>query len=373
MADHFAFSARALTVGYQGQPLIRDISFDLPAGSVLTLIGPNGAGKSTILKTVAAQLAAIAGTVMIDGQLMSRYSYNRLAEKLSVLLTDRVRPEMMTCFEVAAMGRYPYTGKFGRLSEADRKIVHRMLARLQVDTIADQDFSRISDGQRQRVLMARALCQEPEILVLDEPTSFLDIHHKIDLLDILLEVSREKNVTVLLSMHEIDLAEKISDYVMGVKGDTVWKYGKPEELFRDEVIADLYDLDRGSYLTSRGSLELKKPEGNPRVFVVGGGGAGIPHYRKLQKKGIPFAAGILFGHDRETDVARALARDTVVVPGFGEMTSEHFDAARQLLLDCGVLLDAGTPEGSLNRMNTELISFAKAQGLKIVRNADELD
>ena len=373
MADHYAFSAKALTVGYQGRPLIRDISFDLPSGCILTLIGPNGAGKSTILKTVTAQLAAIAGTVMIEGLPMSRYSHNRLAQKLSVLLTDRVRPEMMTCFDVAAMGRYPYTGQFGRLSEEDREIVHQMLKKLQVDAIAGQDFSRISDGQRQRVLMARALCQEPEILVLDEPTSFLDIRHKIDLLDILLDVSREKNVTVLLSMHEIDLAEKISEYVMGVKGDTVWKYGKPEELFRDEVIADLYDLNRGSYLTARGSLELKKPEGDPRVFVVGGGGFGIPHYRKLQKKGIPFAAGILFEHDRETDVACALARDTVIVPGFGEMTSDHFNAAWQLLLACGTLLDAGTPEGPLNQMNAELISFAKTQGLKIVRDADELD
>ena len=373
MTDRYVFSARALTVGYQGKPLIRDISFDLPAGSILTLIGPNGAGKSTILKTAAAQLAAVAGTVMIDGQPLPRYAHNRLAEKLSVLLTDRVRPEMMTCFEVAAMGRYPYTGKFGRLSGEDRSIVREMLERLQVDAIADRDFTRISDGQRQRVLMARALCQEPEILVLDEPTSFLDIRHKIDLLDILLEVSREKNVTVLLSMHEIDLAEKIADCVMGVKGDTVWKYGSPEELFRDEVIAELYDLDRGSYLTSRGSVELKKPEGAPRVFVTGGGGFGLPHYRKLQKKGIPFAAGILLGHDRETDVARALARETVVTPCFGEMTPEHLSAARQLLLDCGVLLDAGAPEGPLNRMNMELISFARAQGLKIVRDADELD
>ncbi len=373
MADHYAFSAKALTVGYQGKPLIREISFDLPAGSILTLIGPNGAGKSTILKTVAAQLSAIAGTVMIDGQPVPRYSHNRLAEKLSVLLTDRVRPEMMTCFEVASMGRYPYTGQFGRLSEADRGIVREMMERLQVDTIAGRDFSRISDGQRQRVLMARALCQEPEILVLDEPTSFLDIRYKIDLLDILLEVSREKNVSVLLSMHEIDLAEKVSDYVMAVRGETVWKYGKPEDLFRDEIIAGLYDLDRGSYLTGRGSVELGRPAGKPLVFVAGGGGYGLPHYRKLQKKGIPFAAGILFEHDRETEVACALAGETVIVPGFGEMTQDHFSAARKLLLDCGVLLDAGTPEGALNRMNTELISFAETHGLKIVRDADELD
>jgi len=371
MVETYSFSAKALTVGYQGQPLIRDITFQLPAGSILTLIGPNGAGKSTILKTISGQLSAIAGSVIIGGSPMSGYSQDEVAKKLSVLLTDRVRPEMMTCFEVAAMGRYPYTGRFGRLSGEDRRIVNEMLERLQVDTIAQRDFTRISDGQRQRVLMARALCQEPEILVLDEPTSWLDIRHKIDLLDILLEESRNKGVTVLLSMHEIDLAEKVSDYVMCVKGDTVWKYGRPEEIFRDKIIASLYDLDRGCYLTGRGSVELKRPQGRPAVFVIGGGGAGIPHYRKLQKNGIAFAAGILYEFDRETDVARALAQETVIVPGFGEMTAEHLAAAKQLMLACGTVLDAGAQMGALNSMNAELLSFAAENGLKIVRDADE--
>ncbi len=371
MADVYSFSAKTLTVGYQGQPLIKDITFHLPAGSILTLIGPNGAGKSTILKTISGQLSAIAGTVMIDGMPMTGYSQDEVAKKLSVLLTDRVRPEMMTCFEVAAMGRYPYTGRFGRLSGEDRRIVNEMLERLQVDTIAQRDFTRISDGQRQRVLMARALCQEPEILVLDEPTSWLDIRHKIDLLDILLEESRNKGVTVLLSMHEIDLAEKISDYVMCVKGETIWKYGRPDDIFRDEIIASLYDLDRGCYLTGRGSVELKCPQGIPTVFVVGGGGAGIPYYRKLQKKGIAFAAGILYEFDRETDVARALAQDMVIVPGFGKMTAEHLAAAKQLMLACGTVLDAGAQKGELNSINGELLSFAAEKGLKIVRDADE--
>ena len=262
----WAFSVKALTVGYHGEPLIRDISFDLPRGSILTLIGPNGAGKSTILKTVAGQLSAIAGTVMIGKEPMDRLSRKEQAERLSVLLTERVNPDMMTCFEVAAMGRYPYTGRFGKLTEEDREIVRRTLAKVHAEEIAEKEFACVSDGQRQRVLLARALCQEPEILVLDEPTSFLET---------LLEVSREEKVTVLLSMHEIDLAEKISDLVMGVKGETVWKYGRPEELFRDEVFAELYDLERGSYLTGRGSLELAKPEGEGRVFVIGGGGWGM--------------------------------------------------------------------------------------------------
>ena len=373
MAESYAFTAKGLAVGYRGKALIRDIDFTLPRGKILTLIGPNGAGKSTILKTVTRQLAAIAGTVLIENKETSRFSQAELAKKMSVLLTERVRPEMMTCFDVAAMGRYPHTGRFGRLSEKDVDIVRGILRRVRAEEIADRDFTQISDGQRQRVLLARALCQEPEILVLDEPTSFLDIRYKIDLLSILLEETRERRLTVILSLHEIDLAEKISDYILCVKGDTVWRYGPPSAIFRDEVIAELYDLTQGSYVTSRGSVELKKPEGAPRAFVIGGGGSGLTHYRALQKKRVPFAAGILFENDLEFDAARALAVETVSVKAFEPVGEDAVERAKESILRCGVVLDAGAPLGTLNRANGALLAFARERGIPIIRDADELE
>ena len=373
MADSYAFSARALTVGYRGKPLIRDIAFQLPKGKILALIGPNGAGKSTILKTITRQLAAIAGTALIENKETGRFSRGELAKKMSVLLTERVRPEMMTCFDVAAMGRYPHTGRFGRLSEKDVDIVQGALRRVRAEEIAGQDFDRISDGQRQRVLLARALCQEPEILVLDEPTSFLDIRYKIDLLSILLEETREKRLTVILSLHEIDLAEKIADYILCVKGDTVWRYGSPEDIFQDEIIAELYDLTQGSYVTSRGSVELQKPEGAPRVFVIGGNGCGLPAYRALQKKRVPFAAGILFENDLEYGAARALAAEIVSVKAFEKIDESAVSRAKDCILRCAAVLDAGAPLGALNQANGELLNYAKERAIRIVRNADELD
>ena len=373
MAEAYAFTARGMAVGYRGHALIRDISFQLPKGKILTLIGPNGAGKSTILKTITRQLAAIAGTALIENTEISGFSQAELAMKMSVLLTERIKPEMMSCFDVAAMGRYPYTGRFGKLSEKDAAIVENTLRRVHAEDIAEQDFSRISDGQRQRVLLARALCQEPEILVLDEPTSFLDIRYKIELLSILLEETRERRLTVILSLHEIDLAEKISDLILCVKGDTVWRYGLPREIFRDEIIASLYDLSQGTYVTSQGSVELKRPEGQPRVFVIGGNGCGLPHYRALQKKRIPFAAGILFENDQEYAAARALAQETVSAKAFEEIGEEQVTRAKDIILRCESVLDAGAPVGTLNRANRELLAFAEKNGIRIVRDADELD
>jgi len=373
MAEAYAFTARGLAVGYRGKPLIRDIGFRLPKGKILTLIGPNGAGKSTILKTITRQLASIAGTVLIEDKEIIRFSQGEMAKKMSVLLTERVRPEMMTCFDVAAMGRYPHTGRFGKLSEKDIEIVRSTLRRVRAEEIADRDFSQISDGQRQRVLLARALCQEPEILVLDEPTSFLDIRYKIDLLSILLEETRDKHLTVILSLHEIDLAEKISDYILCVKGDTVWRYGPPKDIFQDDVIAELYDLTQGSYVTSRGSVELKKPEGTPQVFVIGGNGCGLPAYRALQKKRLPFAAGILFENDLEFDAAKALAAEVVSVEAFEAIDEETVSRAQACILRCQAVLDAGAPLGTLNQANGKLLNYAKERSIRIVRNADELD
>ncbi len=373
MDEKFVLSARGLSVGYQGKPIIRDIRFELPRGCILTLIGPNGAGKSTILKTLIRQLAAIGGTAFIEGTELKDYHYADLARKLAVMLTERVRPELMSCFDVAAMGRYPYTGRFGMLSDADRETVNRALSRVQALDIAERDFNRISDGQRQRVLLARALCQEPDVLVLDEPTSFLDIRHKIDLLEILLEEARSRQITVVLSLHEIDLAEKISDYVMCVKGDRIERFGPPKDVFDDGIIAALYGLDAGAYLTRRGSVELARPEGKPEVFVIGGAGCGIRHYRALQKKRLPFAVGILFENDMEYDVAKALAQCVVSAPAFSAVAKETYDQALKLMLQCGRALDTGAPVGEFNRYNGLLLEEARKRGLEIARDVNELD
>ena len=373
MAESYAFTARGLTVGYRGRALIRDIDFRLEKGRIMTLIGPNGAGKSTILKTIARQLAAVAGTALIENREITDFSQMDFAKKLSVLLTERIQPEMMTCFDVAAMGRYPHTGRFGKLSEQDKRIIINTLRRVHAEEIADRDFLQVSDGQRQRVLLARALCQEPDILVLDEPTSFLDIRYKIDLLSILLEETRARGLTVILSLHEIDLAEKISDMVLCVRGDTVWRCGTPQEIFKNKTIAELYDLEQGGYLCSRGSVELNKPAGEPRVFVVGGAGYGLAHYRALQKRLVPFAAGILLENDLEYDVADALARETVSVKAFEEIGEADLIKAKACVMRCGLVLDAGTPVGAANRANGELLDFAKEHGIRIVGDADEMD
>lgn len=236
-----------LSVGYDGKPLIRDVCLQVQRGKIVTLIGPNGSGKSTILKTIVGQLSKVSGTVLLEGAPMERRGQKEIAKRMAILMTERIHPELMTCYDVVSTGRYPYTGALGLLGKEDKRIVEESLELVHGRDMADRPFDAISDGQRQRILLARALCQTPEIIVLDEPTSYLDIRYKLELLTILKTMVREKNLAVLMSLHELDLAQRVSDTVVCVSGDRIDRMGPPEEIFSNDYISRLYHMEPGKY------------------------------------------------------------------------------------------------------------------------------
>lgn len=239
--------AEALAVGYDSRIVLHDIAFAVQKGEILTIIGPNGAGKSTILKSLAGQLRPLAGVICLDSRSMSELKETEIARQLSMMFTDRIEPEIMTCEELVSTGRYPYTGRMGILSEEDHQVVAEAMKLLHVEELADWDCRKISDGQRQRVMLARAVCQEPDILLLDEPTSFLDIRYKLELLTLIRKLAREKGIAVIMSLHELELAQAVSDRILCVKDQRADRLGTPDEIFRDHYIAKLYGMGEGSY------------------------------------------------------------------------------------------------------------------------------
>jgi len=354
---------RELTVGYNGTALLRDICLQIRKGEIVTLIGPNGSGKSTILKTVTRQLEAVRGTIALDGMDLTAFSHRELATRMAVVLTERPRTELMRCWEVAALGRYPYTGHLGLLSPEDRKKVAAAMERTGVLELAERDFAELSDGQRQRVLLARALCQEPELLVLDEPTSYLDIRHKLELLGLLRSMAKESGVTVLLSLHEIDLAEKLSDRLICVRGDTILAFGTPEEIFQPALIDALYDLPPRAFDPLFGSVELPGAAGEPEVFVISGGGTGVPVFRRLQREGIPFAAGVLHENDVDHEVASSLAVQVIGERAFYPVSEETCARAEELMLRCRRVIRTDFPVGPGNQLQLRLVERAGRAGL----------
>ena len=158
----------------------------------------------------------------------------------------------MTCGELVAMGRYPYTGRLGILSEEDRAVVRSSMEMTETAFLRDEDFTRISDGQRHRVLLARAICQQPKLLLLDEPTSFLDIRHKLEFLLLLRKLAETQNIAVVLSLHELDLAKKIPDRILCLKNGHVDREGPQGEIFRDDYIRRLFDVEEKTYIAVYG-------------------------------------------------------------------------------------------------------------------------
>ena len=351
--DNYYFHMDNLSVGYNRKALIHDICIGIKKGEIVTLIGPNGSGKSTILKSITRQLQIIGGKVYFDNQNLLSFTFRDLSTRMAVVLTERMKPELMTCHDIVATGRYPYTGRLGILTREDEEKVEEAMKAVHAEALGSRDFNNISDGQRQRVLLARAICQEPDIIILDEPTSFLDIKHKLDLLSILRDMAKKKQITVIMSLHEIDLAQKIADKIICVKGDTISHFGKPEEIFEENMIRELYEINNGFFDPLFGSIELPKPEGEAKTFVICGNGTGIPVFRQLQKVHTTFIAGVLYTNDVDYRLARLLADQVITEKPFMEISGETFQKALKAMESCDRVICTSVPVGRAYRGSKE--------------------
>lgn len=358
----YYFKTECMSVGYDGRPVVKDIELCLKKGEILTLIGPNGAGKSTVLKSIARQLALISGVVYLDKQDMAAMSGEELSRKLAVVFTDRLKAEMMTCQDVAATGRYPYTGRFGILSKSDYDVIEEAMKLVHVEEIKNREFTRISDGQRQRVMLARAICQEPDIIILDEPTSYLDVKYKLEFLAVLQELRRKKGLTVIMSLHELELAAKISDKILCIGLKHPERLGTPEEVFTPGYITNLFGITTGRFGEHTQSVELPAPEGKAEIFVIAGAGTGGAVYRDLQRKGLAFMTGILFQNDLDFPAAKALAAKVLESESFEPVPKDTLEQAKQSIDQCKTVICCRNHFGSLETANKELYIYAQKCG-----------
>ena len=363
------FYADRLAAGYGKRPVAEGLSFHAGRGEIVTLIGPNGAGKSTILKTISGGLAPVGGELVLDGVPMERIPRKERARTLAVVFTEKLQGELMTCRDVAAAGRYPYTGRLGLLSEEDQRAVDQALELVHGTDLGDRPFDRISDGQRQRIMLARALCQEPEMILLDEPTSHLDVKYKLEFLSLLREMARKKDLSVLMSLHELDLAERISDRVVCIKDGRMDRCGTPEQVFTPGYVEELFGMTAGRFDAAGGAVEFSvsggsgRPEELPEnaVFVIAGNGSGRQVFRKLQRENVPFVTGILFENDLDLPAAEALAAHVVKVP-LGPVPEEAVREARAWIRRCRRVICCRTGFGVWEKENEDLFKYAERSG-----------
>lgn len=362
-------SADNISVGYGKATVAGNITFSVNSGEILTLIGPNGAGKSTILKSIAAQLDLISGSVYIDHKNIFSMRERDIAKKLSLVLTERIDAERMTCKDVAATGRYPYTGRLGLLSADDNRIVDEAMELAGIAHLKDSDIREISDGQKQCVMFARAIAQQPKVMLLDEPTSFLDVNHKLELLSLLRKLAKEKHIAVIQSLHELDLAQRFSDKILCIKDKKADRIGTPDEIFSDDYISGLYGIKCGSFVNLYGTAEPSAIGGKPEIFVIGGSGKGISAYRKLWRERIPFAAGIIHKNDIEYPAAKSMASVLISEKAFEPISDRNVQAAMEAIKKCSKVICCLEYFGTMNGKCVELLNFAQKSG-KLVRTED---
>lgn len=359
------FAVEGLCAGYDGVPLMENISFSLERGEIVTLIGANGAGKSTILKSIAGQIQPLGGKIYLEGKDFFRLSRNERARKMAVVFTEKLYAELCTCRDMVAFGRYPYTGSFGLLSGEDWKAVDEAMDLVQIRELEHCAFEKVSDGQRQRVLLARAICQQPEIILLDEPTSYLDVKYKLEFLSILQELTREKKLAVILSLHELDLAAKVSHRLLCLNHRGIERAGTPEEVLQPGYLQQLFAVCWGSLDETGEGLELEKVKGEPEVFVIAGGGRGRMVFRRLQREGTPFAAGIIWKNDLDYPAAKALGGCIVTAEAFEPVGEELVAEAKGWIDRCSRVICCKEDFGSLEWANKELLRYARQIGKKV--------
>ena len=227
---------RDLAIGYRSGRRITTVAAGLSAiarrGELTVLLGPNGCGKSTLIRTMCGLQSALGGQVMLDGTSVADVPADRLAHRVGVVLTDRVDPGLLSARELTALGRIPYLGLTGRLTTDDHRIVEQSLDSVDARHLADRPVADLSDGERQRVLTARALAQQPEVLVLDEPTAFLDVPSRTGLMQMLRRLADERGLTIVLSTHDLELAFRVADRAWLLGRDGTLVDGTPGDLVR---------------------------------------------------------------------------------------------------------------------------------------------
>ncbi|ANV87496.1 ABC transporter ATP-binding protein [Picosynechococcus sp. PCC 7117] len=256
-----------LTVGYQRRALLQDLNLAIAQGQFVCLVGANGSGKSTLIRTLAGLEAPQAGQVWLNGTPLTALNAAQRAQRLSLVLTERVDLAWMSVTELVALGRYPYTDWQGRLGPTDRQIVREAIAAVGLTNLQAQPLNNISDGERQKAMIARALAQATDLMLLDEPTAYLDVPRRVEVMQLLRFLAHQQGRTVLMSTHDLDLALRSADQLWLITPSQRLVVGTPEELALEGYLGTTFSSDRFYFDQMSGQFQLQYQRRSPIQFI----------------------------------------------------------------------------------------------------------
>ncbi|AEX45081.1 ABC-type Fe3+-siderophore transport system, ATP-binding protein [Corynebacterium diphtheriae 241] len=254
-------TSRSLSSGYGADPIVKDVTLSFESGKITSIVGPNGCGKSTFLRTLARLIRPTAGSVELNGKPLGAYSSRELAKRLGLLPQTPVAPDGITVADLVGRGRTPYQGILGRWTASDYDIVAEAMASTQVAELADRSIEELSGGQRQRVWIAMALAQQTDVLLLDEPTTYLDLKHQLEVLDLLTDLNQRRGTTIIMVLHDLNLAARYSDNLVAMRDGRLHSVGRPVDVLTQDLTREAFDLE---------SLVITDPvSGLPTVTPIG--------------------------------------------------------------------------------------------------------
>ena len=269
-----AMKIEALSAGYGAGCVLDGLDLEIERGSITAIVGANACGKSTLLRAMSRLLTPEAGQVLLDGRAIHAMPPRQLAQKLGLLPQSPIAPEGITVLDLVGRGRHPHQGLFGRWTATDDAAVAEALRLTGTETLAERAIEDLSGGQRQRVWIAMALAQQTGVLLLDEPTTFLDINHQIEVLDLLTDLNRERGTTVVMVLHDLNLAARYSDRIVAMAAGKIHASGTPEDILTEETVAEVFSLRARIIRDPVSGTPMMIPIGRHDLGELDGGHAG---------------------------------------------------------------------------------------------------
>jgi len=364
-----------LSAGYDGRVVLREFSIELAPGEVVALVGPNGSGKTTALRVLTRILTPLTGTLALEGRPFAAYAPADFARKVAYAPQVSL-PEMgFRVYELVLMGRYPHQKGFWGITDADRQAVREAMEALDIWHLRDRFISQLSSGERQRVNLARALAQSARYLLLDEPTAHLDLRHQVRLLARLRQWCTERQMAMLLVLHDLNLASEYADRLILLSEGRIVAQGTPAEVLTPENLEAVYrvpTLVRPHPLTGRPIVfalepELRPPQASdaPALFLIAGGGSGASLYYPLLEQGWQVRVGIVNLLDTDEEAARALNLEIISEQPFSPISESAYRRAKELALRSRAIVLTDVPFGRGNLCNLQLALEAQQAGIPV--------
>ncbi len=368
-------AVHGLEIRYDAFPVLQGTEFTLQPGELAALIGANGAGKSTLLRTISKVIQPTEGSIYLDTREIKRISTRETARMMAVVPQDSGADFEFTVEDIVLMGRLPYLGRFQKEGEKDRDAAFRAMEMTGVDHLARRFVTSLSGGEKQRVMIARAICQEPRLMLLDEPTANLDIGYQSALLDLAVKLNREKGVTIIAAIHDLNLAVQYFDRFLLLAEGKVLASGRAEEVFTEVNIKTSYGVPATIYRHPlHGRLQVSVARGRPpvkeakklRVHVIAGGEEALPTLELLLSEGFELSVGPVSNQDSGYRFAAFYRLPVLEVPPFSPVAPALNDEHLQLMEKADYIVVPPIPLGEGNLRNLEAVEQALDRGRSVL-------